>query len=128
MAPLAQPLTNPNANNVLASLRRRGYECSQYDTSCDTHGVVVKVAIVCVVVMVSGIVSALFIRARRRHLAKLRNTSQHQHQYQLHLNKSLQQSSGATLNPQLDGSYDAPPPPYVPRRPDTVARAGRDWR
>jgi hypothetical protein len=123
MAPLAQ-LLHLNPSNILTSgiLHKRDSSCTYYDTSCSTHRLAIMIIIICVGILVSAILSLLYVRSRRSKIAKLRasttNTSDRFGTWQATTN---------TTRMYEVQQYGAPPP-YEPRRPERAARGNREWR
>jgi hypothetical protein len=99
---------------------KRDDNCTYYDASCSTHRLALMIIIICVGILVSAILSLLYVRSRRSKAAKIRASMYHQRVKANDEGFSTWQASTAQ-----DG---APPPPYEPRRPERVARINGEWR
>lgn len=117
--------------------------CTAYDTSCGTHRLAIMIIIICVGILVSGILSFIFVRSRARRIARERLRIQQMHQQKL--NDSFLGTAGpypvpsttttTTMNDTRKsktgmGMEMGAPPPYSPRRPERAydAGAGQGWR
>ncbi|KAH7078988.1 hypothetical protein BKA63DRAFT_488675 [Paraphoma chrysanthemicola] len=116
---------HPNLSAILTSFQKRSSsDCSYYETSCGTHRLAIMIIIICVGIMVSAILSTLYIRSHRHKAAKLRTIEQ-QHQ-RMKMNHEGWPSS--IVNEARYAVPQGAPPPYEPRRPDRVARVDGEWR
>ncbi|OAL06060.1 hypothetical protein IQ06DRAFT_343301 [Phaeosphaeriaceae sp. SRC1lsM3a] len=99
----------------LPYLHKRDSSCTYYDASCSTHRLVILIIIIAIGIIVSAILSLLYVRSRRSKANKMRLQSQRQ-QAQIQERFSAWDPSAAA------------PPPYEPRKPERAARASADWR
>jgi hypothetical protein len=80
------------------------------------------IIIICVGILVSGILSILYVRSRRSKSAKLRASM-------VKRNDGFGTWEVSTDRVRLyDVQQYGAPPPYTPRRPERAARADGDWR
>jgi hypothetical protein len=134
---------------AIPSIHKRNYECTYYDATCSTHRLVVMIIIIVVGILVSAILSLLYVRSRRSKAAKSRVYNHHQH-IKMHdalVSQTLDRPQrrrqqhvkmhDAWANQTLDrpqrrrqerhegfgGMYGAPPP-YTPRRPERAFGVG----
>jgi hypothetical protein len=106
----------------LNTLRKRDSDCTYYDASCSTHRLAIMIIIICIGIVVSAILSLLYVRSRRSKAIKL--------------HASMQQRPKANVpweDYNAPAMYNSPtaygaPPPYEPRRPERAARATAEWR
>lgn len=102
----------------LPSLHKRDSSCTYYDASCSTHRLVILIIIIAIGIIVSAILSLLYVRSRRSKANKIRLQAQFQRQQM-----QVQQQRSSTWN-----STTSAPPPYEPRKPERAARGASDWR
>jgi uncharacterized membrane protein len=107
-------------SHIFTTLHKRDSDCTYYDTSCSTHRLAIMIIIICVGIIVSAILSLLYVRSRRSKAAKIR--------------ASIQQQQRMKVNEEYTSWHASPevqhgaPPPYEPRRPERVARANNsEW-
>jgi hypothetical protein len=99
----------------ITTITRRDSDCTYYSTSCSTHRFAILILIVCVGIIVSAIISLLYVRSRRSKAAKLRASMRIKTHEDITTWRAPPDGLGA-------------PPPYAPRRPERVARAGNgEW-
>jgi len=126
MAPISQTATgfsHQNLNAVLTSLvKRSSSECAYYESSCSTHRLAIIIIIIAVGIIISAILSLLYVRSRRSKAAKLRATMQQQ---RVKSNDNWQMSTENGTRPTFP--YGAPPP-YEPRKPERIAIPTENWR
>jgi hypothetical protein len=103
---------------TFTALAKRDSDCTYYDTSCSTHRLAILIIIICIGIIVSAILSLLYVRSRRSQAAKLRAAMQQQHRTKTH--------DGITTW-RAPSDMQGAPPPYAPRRPERVARANGEW-
>jgi hypothetical protein len=103
---------------TFTTLAKRDSDCTYYDTSCSTHRLAILIIIICIGIIVSAILSLLYVRSRRSKVAKLRAAMQQQHRTKTH--------DGITTW-RAPSDMQGAPPPYAPRRPERVARANGEW-
>jgi hypothetical protein len=124
MPPLTLPypyIPSSSISSTHTILQKRDSSCTYSDASCSTHRLAILIIIICVGIIVSAILSLLYVRSRRSKAAKMRANMQHR----MKANK-WQASSDigrAYGTPAMEGA----PPPYEPRRPERVARV-EEWR
>jgi hypothetical protein len=142
MAPLTLPYPYmPSTLYTRNTLQRRDSSCTYSDTSCGTHRLAILIIIICVGIIVSAILSLLYVRSRRSKATKMRANMQHrikasevnewhvstqanmQHRIKMNEWQASSDIGRAYGAPAMDGA----PPPYEPRRPDRVARV-EEWR
>ncbi|KAF2031316.1 hypothetical protein EK21DRAFT_99862 [Setomelanomma holmii] len=116
---------HPNLAAILTSLHKRSFssDCTYYETSCGTHRLAIMVIIICVGVLVTAILSTLYIRSHRNKNAKLRAIEQQR--------MRMKMNEGWPSSMVNSPTYVVPqgaPPPYEPRKPERVARVDEDWR
>jgi hypothetical protein len=114
MAPL-----NTQSSLFSTVLHKRDEDCTYYDASCSTHRLALMIIIICVGIIVSAILSLLYVRSRRSKAAKIRASMYQQRVKPNHEEFSTWQASSMR---------DSAPPPYEPRRPERVARIDGEWR
>jgi hypothetical protein len=99
----------------ITTLTKRDSDCTYYSASCSTHRLAILILIIGVGIIVSAIISLLYVRSRRSKAAKLRASMRP---------KTLEDIT--TWRAPSDGL--GAPPPYAPRRPERVARTGNgEW-
>lgn len=112
-----------NTSSILASLRKRSSsECAYYESSCSTHRLAIIIIIVAVCIIISAILSLLYVRSRRSKIAKLGAAMQHQ---RVEMNDDWPLSTENTTKPETTCGA---PPPYEPRRPERIAIPTENWR
>lgn len=129
MAPLptSTSITHPNLTYILSHITKRAYsECAYYESSCSTHRLAIIIIIIAVGIVVSAILSLLYVRSRRSRAAKMRASVQ---QRRVKMSSEDWPLPNETRYPvERVVGYGAPPP-YEPRRPERVVRnGGREWR
>jgi hypothetical protein len=126
MAPIShtsKTFPHPNFNAILTSLQKRtSSDCAYYESTCSTHRLAIIIIIIAVGVVVSAILSLLYVRSCRSKAAKQRATVLQQ---RMKLNDGWQTTMA---NETRYGATNDVPPPYEPRRPERVARMGENWR
>jgi hypothetical protein len=99
----------------ITTLTKRDADCTYYSTSCSTHRLAILILIICIGIIVSAILSLLYVRSRRSKAAKLRASMRPKTHENITTWRAPFDELGA-------------PPPYAPRRPEKVARAGNgEW-
>jgi hypothetical protein len=116
--------SHSNLAIILTSLYKRSSssDCAYYETSCGTHRLAIMIIIICVGILVSAILSTLYIRSHRHKAAKLRSIEQQR--------MRMKMNEGWPSSMVIAPTHSAPqgaPPPYEPRRPERVARADGEW-
>ncbi|KAF2823496.1 hypothetical protein CC86DRAFT_457849 [Ophiobolus disseminans] len=130
MAPLSKTIAtfpHPNLSAILTSLQKRSSsECAYYESSCSTHRLAIIIIIIAVGIVVSAILSLLFVRSRRSKNAKLMTAVQ---QRRMKMEEGWPSSvENETRYPSTTTTLYGAPPPYAPRRPERAARGDGDWR
>lgn len=105
--------------------------CSYYDTTCGTHRLAIMIIIISVGILVSTILSLLYVRSRASKNRKMQIAASQRRA----IMRIKNQNHGWMSANEIDARYGAPPatqgglapPPYEPRMPERVARA-EGWR
>lgn len=118
MAPLpndANPIPPNTVTAILTHLpkTKRSAYCEYRNTSCDTQRTVVLIIVILVGAFVALVFSLLYMRARKRKIARAKAAKVAQRQRKL-------------ADPFQGVTYEAPPPymppPYMPREPESTAK------
>jgi hypothetical protein len=126
MAPISHTskiFPHPNFTAILTSLQKRtSSDCAYYESTCSAHRLAIIIIIIAVGVVVSAILSLLYVRSCRSKAAKHRATVLQQ---RMKMNNEWQTTMAHETR---YGATNDAPPPYEPRRPERVARTGETWR
>jgi hypothetical protein len=105
-------------------ISRRSSECSYYDSNCSTHRLAAVIIIVAVVLMVTSILTMLYVRSRATRAVKLKAQSNLR---RFKLEESLKAQREGQQYEGFSGMYGAPPP-YTPKQPERAYGAGAEAR
>jgi hypothetical protein len=137
MAPFAHPPTplekleklkqqiehlSPSLHKRVAPIFKRSSQCSYYDANCSTHRLTAIVIIVAVALMVTSILTMLYVRSRATRAVKLKAQSNLR---RFKLEESLKAQREGEQREGFGGIYGAPPP-YTPTRPERAYGAGAE--
>lgn len=118
MAPLSiiYPKLPSSLAKIVTSFHKRSLSCDYYDSSCnDSHRLVVLIIILLVGFFFSLIFTLVYFRGRRARMLGERRARMDREQMNL----------GGRTKPSEGQEWQAPPPPYMPMRPESAARMGR---